>query len=200
MSDKTRAALTGGVAFGVLSALPVVNFVNICCCAWVLLGGGLAAYLYIQKSAAPVQIGEGAQVGALAGLAGTLIAWLVGTPLSLVFGDAFTRLWLDVMTRLNPQQADAIRQAVEQAQAQPLSQRLPVMIFSFLLGLVVYTAFATLGGILGVSLFEKRKGGTTDVPPPPPPTFGGPQQQPTQPPPPPGGYTGFGQGGGAGGV
>ena len=42
-----QPALLGGVAMGVLSALPVINIAN-CCCAWILFGGGLAAYLMQQ--------------------------------------------------------------------------------------------------------------------------------------------------------
>ena len=50
---KTQAALLGGVAIGVLSALPVINLAN-CCCAWILFGGGLAAYLMQQNHPEPI--------------------------------------------------------------------------------------------------------------------------------------------------
>jgi len=38
-----QPALLGGLAIGVLSALPVINLAN-CCCAWILFGGGLALW------------------------------------------------------------------------------------------------------------------------------------------------------------
>jgi hypothetical protein len=43
MQERLQPALWGGVFIGVLSALPLVNLGNCCCCLWVLVGGGLAA-------------------------------------------------------------------------------------------------------------------------------------------------------------
>ena len=55
---KLQPALLGGVTIGVLSALPVINLAN-CCCAWVLFGGALAAYLMQQNHPEPIMIGDG---------------------------------------------------------------------------------------------------------------------------------------------
>lgn len=63
--SKTQPALLGGVAIGVLSALPVINLAN-CCCAWILFGGGLAAYLMQQSYPHRVNVGDGALVGLMA--------------------------------------------------------------------------------------------------------------------------------------
>ena len=58
-----------------LSALPVINLAN-CCCAWVLFGGALASYLMQQSHPDPIQAGDGAIVGLLAGVVGAFV-WLV---------------------------------------------------------------------------------------------------------------------------
>jgi hypothetical protein len=54
---------------------------------------------------------------------------------------------------------------------------------------IVTVMFATLGGLLGVALFEKRKGetggGSMSTPPPPPPTDFGAPTTPFAPPAPP---------------
>ena len=44
MNERVQPALWGGVFIGVLSALPIVNFGNCCCCLWVICGGALAAH------------------------------------------------------------------------------------------------------------------------------------------------------------
>ena len=59
---KFQPALLGGVAIGVLSALPVVSVANVCCCAWIVFGGALAAYLMQANHPEPIQIGDGAIV------------------------------------------------------------------------------------------------------------------------------------------
>ena len=53
---------------GILSVIPFVNFVNCCFCAWLLVGGAVAAKMLINRAPRPVRSGEGAQVGAVAGL------------------------------------------------------------------------------------------------------------------------------------
>ena len=37
--DQLQPALVGGLVMGVLSALPLVNLGNLCCCFWVVSGG-----------------------------------------------------------------------------------------------------------------------------------------------------------------
>jgi hypothetical protein len=173
MNNKMRPALIGGVTLGLLSAIPFVNLVNTCCCAWILLGGALAAYLYIKSSPTPVTPGEGAQVGLLAGAFGAVLLFVVGIPLGLLAGNAMNAMLVRFFEGLNPQAAEAMRQAVEQQQRLPLSARLPQMFAFSVLNAIVTIIFATLGGLLGVALFEKRKGaaggGPMSAPPPPPP-------------------------------
>ena len=78
-----QPALLGGVVIGVLSALPVINLAN-CCCAWILFGGGLAAYLLQQGRPAPISVGDGALVGLMAGAVGAVVWTLVSIPLAAV--------------------------------------------------------------------------------------------------------------------
>ena len=100
---KLQPALLGGVAIGVLSALPVINLAN-CCCAWILFGGGLAAYLMQQNYPGRISVGDGAIVGLLAGLIGALIWAIIAIPVNLALG---------------PFQAQMMQRALENAQDLP---------------------------------------------------------------------------------
>ncbi|HEY9401964.1 MAG TPA: hypothetical protein VIQ24_04685 [Pyrinomonadaceae bacterium] len=157
MTDKTRAALIGGVTLGLLCAIPPISFGNLFCCAWVIGGGALASYLYVRRSETAVLMGEGAEVGALAGLIGAVITFVIAIPLSLILGDSSNEMLLWVATRVDPQGAAELRQQMQAGQAQTLAQRLPSMLLKGLFQTVVYTAFAALGGLLGVKLSEKRE-------------------------------------------
>ena len=66
-SDRLQPALSGGLLIGVLSALPLVNVGNCCCCMWVIAGGMLAVYLRQQNTPFAVSSSEGALVGLMAG-------------------------------------------------------------------------------------------------------------------------------------
>jgi hypothetical protein len=195
MTEKTRAALIGGVTLGLLSAIPPISLANMCCCVWVIGGGGLAAYLYVRRSPTPVLLGQGAELGALAGVVGTVVSHSIGIPLGLILGDVFNEFLVKAFTSLNPQAGDEIRRAVEQAQAQTFAQKLPVILGTAVFNTVIYIAFAALGGLLGVKLFEKRVNTLDNTPPPPPTDFGG-SQLPMPPPPGRPGESGYGSFGG----
>ena len=149
MNNKLKPALLGGLIVGLLSAIPILNY---CCCIWAIAGGGLAGFLYIKNSPTPVPTGDGAIVGALAGVVGGLIYLVIGLPIALVFGAA-------------EMEAQFRRSGIQM----PLSGTMLLVVGAFIaaLGLLV---LATLGGLLSIPIFEKRKAGG----PPPPPATGGP--------------------------
>jgi|SRR5688572_13962595 len=167
MNNKVKPAVIGGVVLGLLSAIPFVNFVNICCCLWAIVGGLLATYLYVKNSPTPANAGDGAVVGAIAGAVGAVIYLIVGIPLAIVGGAAMREMMVNILTNIDPSQADMIRRQLE-AQGDNVAG----VIVQSLIGAVLLLVFAVLGGLLGIPLFEKRKGGT--MPPPPPAPGGGP--------------------------
>jgi hypothetical protein len=159
-----KPALIGGVLLGILSSLPIINLFNCVCCAWVIGGGALAAYLYVKDSPVPVTLGRGVALGLAAGLIGTIVSALFSIPLYLL------------MNRAGMGVVEQIRQALDQISNVPpetremfrtLSARGSMDVFFFLFGLlfmlVVYCLFAMLGGAIGVALFEKRKPGATPM-------------------------------------
>jgi hypothetical protein len=145
--NKLKPAILGGLIVGLLSAIP---FINYCCCIWGIGGGGLAGFLYIKSSPTPVRPGEGAVIGALAGLVGALIYLVIGVPIAYFISGA----------------------AMEEAFARS-GMQLPftgplLFIVSGLLGGLFLIVLSVIGGLLAVPLFEKRK---DEVPPPPPQQF-----------------------------
>lgn len=164
MDNKVKPAVIGGVVLGLLSAIPFVNFVNACCCLWAILGGLLASYLYVKNSPTPVSAGDGAIVGAIAGVVGGLISLIVGIPLAIVSNSAMQSFFLGLVENMDSSQAELFRTLF---QANPT---VTGAIVSGLIQAVLLFIFAIIGGLIGIPLFEKRKGGPL---PPPPPTTGG---------------------------
>ena len=164
MNDKLKPALIGGVVLGLLSAIPFVNWVNICCCLWAILGGMLASYLYIKSSPTPVGAGDGAILGVLAGLVGAVVSFVLGVPIQLLVGTAINGLLIGFVADMNPSQAEMLRQQML------AGQTIAGAIVNGLVGGVFLFIFSIIGGLLGVPIFEKRKGNMT---PPPPPNMGG---------------------------
>src|SRR5215813_7914603 len=66
--DWKQPALIGGLIAGILSVIPGISLFNCCFCAWLLVGGAVAAKMLINRTPRPVKNGQGAQVGAKAGV------------------------------------------------------------------------------------------------------------------------------------
>ena len=112
MNDRLQPAFWGGLFIGVLSALPLVNAGNCCCCLWVICGGALAAYLRQQSSAVQIDAAEGALVGLMAGAIGGVIASILSIPFQLLVGP-YQRQLMERILANNPDVPPEARDYVE---------------------------------------------------------------------------------------
>ena len=201
MNSKLRAAIIGGIVIGLLSGLPYVRLGNVICCLWIVMGGALACYLYIKKSTTPVNVGEGALLGGIAGAIGWAVEIIVGVPLTILTGYPELRFMVGLLERVNPQEAEKFQRNLEYALSRSFSEQFFYSVFSLqtLLSLLITIVFALVGGMVAVPLFEKRKTDAPPPPPPPPPYYGGTPGGAYPPPPPPttGEFGGGGYGPGA---
>src|SRR5882757_9148115 len=102
MENKLKPAVIGGIFIGVLSVIPFVNWANICCCLWAILGGLLASRLYIKGSPTAVSAGDGAIVGGLAGLVGAAISVVIGIPVALLTNAFVSGLIIGIVESIDP--------------------------------------------------------------------------------------------------
>jgi hypothetical protein len=166
MNNKVKPALIGGVLLGLLSVIPFVNALNVCCCLWAILGGMLASYLYVKNSPTPANAGDGAIVGAIAGAIGAVISFILGLPINYAMGPTMRNLMLSLLENVDRQQAEMMRRQMEMT-----GESIAGLIVNGLILAVLLFFFSVIGGLIGVAIFEKRKGGPV---PPPPPVTGGP--------------------------
>lgn len=170
MNDNAmlKPALIGGVLFGILSSIPVISLLNCACCAWIIGGGMLAAYLYVKDSPFPVTLGRGAGLGLLTGVIGTAAHALFMIPLYMLIRQGglgiaeIIREVLRTLPNMPPEVEEAFR-ALSDKGGVHLLVWIVVLIFT----LAIYCLAAMLGGVLGVALFEKRKPGAPSAGPTP---------------------------------
>jgi hypothetical protein len=158
-------ALWGGLAIGILSALPFVGALNLCCCLWVVTGGMLAAYVLQSNTPEPISAGDGAVVGLLAGIAGAFVYAVVSLPLNMLLGPVQRRAmssFVEQIPNLPPEVRDAVG-SVGSTEMAALG-----LIMGFVVMLFVGGIFATTGGLLGSVFFKKKAAppSNTSVPPP----------------------------------
>jgi hypothetical protein len=155
-SGLTQPAFVGGLLMGVLSALPIISAGNLCCCAWVVSGGLLAAYILQQNQAEPITPGDGALVGLLAGLVGALVQSVLSMPISLLIGPMerqLTQRVLDMAGSMPPELREALERYTRESASGPFL--ILTRIVEFFFWLVIGSIFSTLGGLLGAAIFRK---------------------------------------------
>lgn len=185
--SKLVPALVGGVFIGVTSALPILEFLNCACCMLVIGGGVLATYMYLREYPAglpPITYGEGAGVGVLAGIVGGFVWSFVGIPLLFIktrmgmgFGDVG-----EIQEALSDPEIPPFVREILEGLFTGGGMSLLMILTSIVTYFMVSIIFATLGGILGVALFQKKAPPVAAAPPPPP-VVPSPQQPPSSPPP-----------------
>ena len=141
---------------GVLSALPLISAVNLCCCLWVVSGGLVASYLLQQNQSLPIAAGDGAVVGLLAGISGAFITFVLSIPIGLLV-EPMQRAMVQRTLEMAGNMPPAVRQFLESS-SEPRSMvaMVIVRVIGLFVMLAVGSVFSTLGGLLGVALFKKK--------------------------------------------
>ena len=160
-SGRLQPALYGGLFIGVLSALPIVNMGNCCCCLWVVAGGALAVYLRQQNTPFAVPSSEGALLGLFAGLIGGVVAALISIPVMAMLGP-FQQQWIERIINSRADFPEESREMIERMMRRNAGFGAIAFVLGLVWHVVIGVVFGMLGGLLGVAMFKK------DAPPPPP--------------------------------
>jgi|SRR4029079_18061834 len=154
-SNKYQPALLGGLFIGILSSLPLISALNVCCCLWVVVGGLLVTYLRQQQLPTPLETSDAVLGGLIAGVIGGVLS-ILGT-------------WA-VLSWTGPIWQEQLRSQLESNPDIPPQFRDMFMKFTTGGGLAlvqvavtlpVYALFSMLGALLGLAFFRKK------LPPPP---------------------------------
>lgn len=151
MPDKTQSILLAGLAIGVAATvLGLVPGVGGClACATYIGAGMLAVWHYTDRHRLTLQGGQGAGIGALAGVVAMVTASilqfvLMATGVQPSFREAIADQ-LDA-SGLDPAQVEQFMSMVES----------PFFVVGMILvGLVVYAILGAIGGAIGASVFKR---------------------------------------------
>jgi uncharacterized membrane protein YeaQ/YmgE (transglycosylase-associated protein family) len=139
---------------GVLSAIPLINYVNACCCLWAQGGGALAAWLLNKQRPGGLKYSDGALGGVLSGLIGAVVATIINIPIQMML--------------MTPEAVEAFRTQLQQANMPPEAVEMisrfmqpgfnpsTTLIF-LLLNMVTLGLFAMIGGIIGAAILNRKR-------------------------------------------
>ncbi|MXX77251.1 MAG: hypothetical protein F4210_18005 [Holophagales bacterium] len=144
---KVGYAALGGGAGAVASQIPGLQLLNLACCALVVGGGVLAVYLALKDDppAQAAPYGEGAKIGALAGVFGSALSVLIGL---LILGGVTGLMGLGALSDASGEELESlgIISAIAGFGA------IALIVFS----LVINVAFSTIGGVIGAAIVHRK--------------------------------------------
>ncbi len=143
-------ALIGGAVAGVLSGLP---FLNCLCCFWIIGGAMLAAYLLAKDSPVSLKAGDGAVVGALAGISAAVVDSLIGIPLAGI-QMAVGRRMFERLAEFAPEGMPSGWETW--LDRSPGGVSVAMFFLRLFLSAVIFAAIGALGGVIGASLFGRK--------------------------------------------
>ena len=155
--DRLMPALYGGLIIAGISAIPGLNLINVCCCAGILLGGFLAVFFYKQELTPemdPLTSNDCVRLGALAGMIAAVAGTFVSMLVMLVFGNIAIEMMMKIIHRLNVEMPENIEQMIQQGMEERIS--FFGIFVSLVFNLVIDVLFATLGGLIGWSVFKPK--------------------------------------------
>ena len=163
MTSRQQSVLVGAVATGILST-SYLGFINTLCCLGVIIGGVVTAQQYASRTGGPVESGDGAVLGALAGAGGAVLATLfdvVLRPFNLDSQSIQQGLQEQLMQGMNGGQSVS-PEVMQQMQGEGPGL-LSVMGLAFLLlNVIVFAIFGAIGGAVGAAIFGDETNGGAD--------------------------------------
>jgi hypothetical protein len=148
-----KPTLIGGAVFGLVGALPLIGALNCACCALVMAGGFLAAYLYSRDCASQgfeFRAGGGAMVGLVAGLFYALTTTIVSGIVNMVTGASMEQ----ILEQAEEMGADIPPEAEPFIQFLTETNMLVLALLGFFFWLLIAAIFSTIGGLIGGAAFK----------------------------------------------
>lgn len=160
--NRVKAAAIGGAAAGLASSIPIVEFLNLACCALIVGGALLAVYLALRNEP-PTEnppLGDGAAIGALSGAFAAVVGAIVSIPFALIAGEAGDAGASAIQDFLESDDGAAIEGPLRDFLEYLAGSGEGILLGGFLIGfgfsLVLYTIFGALGGVLGAAIFNRK--------------------------------------------
>lgn len=126
-------------------------------------------YLLQQKQASPIDLGDAALVGLMAGAIGAVVSTVISLPFTMMAGAMDYQAAIDQALSNARDLPPEARQFAERLKGLTGggAAGVAVGVIGFFFSLVIDAIFATIGGLIGGLVFKKKL--DASLPPPPPP-------------------------------
>ena len=162
MPSKFTPIIISSVIMVTISLFPLLNLINLICCAGIILGGfaGTAYYNREQlKIGGIIQFKDGAAIGILSGILSALLVVIFSTLLSMILKEnpipELFKLVDSQGLNIPPEMEKFLQQISDEYNKNGFS--ITLTLITLAIDIVNYPLFGALGGLLAVSIFSRRK-------------------------------------------
>jgi len=159
--NKILPIVTGTIIMTMIATIPIINLINVFCCAGIIVGGFAGVYTYwkqLQNTGIMLTAKDGGMIGILCGILSAIFVTGFGVLISL-FSDI--NPMLDVMKafddmglQMPPEMIQYLEKFSDEFNQHGFSPT--ITIFSFIFNLLLYPLFGSIGALIGVSLLNKK--------------------------------------------
>jgi hypothetical protein len=160
--SKFTPVIISSVVIIVISLFPILNIVNLLCCAGVILGGAAGTAYYhnqLSKTGGIIQYKDGVAIGVLSGIISALIV-VIGTTLMtmIVRQNPITEIFniIDSQGLHIPPDADRFLQQIS-SEYDKNGFSITLTLISLVADLISYPIFSAIGGMLTVAIYSKKR-------------------------------------------
>lgn len=159
--NRITPIIYGSAVMTLIAVFPVLNLINVFCCAGIILGGYAGVYVYwkqLQNTGLALTTKDGGMIGILCGILSAIFVTGFGLLLSL-FSDTNPMLEImktfdDIGFQMPPEMLQYLDKFSNEYNEHGFSPT--ITIFSFISNMILYPLFGSIGAVLGVSFLNKK--------------------------------------------
>ncbi len=151
--NRLRPVIIGTLAISAISIMPIINFVNLFCCAGIILGGAIGAMFYSRQLSnfnQQITTKDGAIMGLLAGILSAII--VTGINLLMVLYSNINPI-TEILEAVNTFSKDLPQEVYDQMkhfsdEFERYGYSPTLILVSLIINVIIYPLFASIGGII----------------------------------------------------
>lgn len=159
--NRITPIIYGTAVMTLIAVFPVLNLINVFCCAGIILGGYAGVYTYwkqLQNTGQALTTKDGGMIGILCGILSAVFVTGFGLLLSL-FSETNPMLEImktfdDIGFQMPPEMSQYLDKFSNEYNEHGFSPT--ITLFSFISNIILYPLFGSIGAILGVSYLNKK--------------------------------------------
>lgn len=146
----------------IISLFPVLNLINLICCAGIILGGFAGTAYYnrqLRNSGSIVQFKDGVAIGILSGILSAVVVVILSTFLTIMLKENPIPELFKLIESMSLNLPSGLEEFLQKISDEYSKHGFSITLTLISLGIDVinYPLFGALGGILAVSILRKRE-------------------------------------------